>query len=171
MYYEVKRLLDQGERVVVTGLKGTGKSSLVARLSPEYDTFRSVWYVSQIVEGSLDRYKLFDRCNYIDRYAFQYTSPDVLEACIANFKEDFQGTYLLLTFHDKWSEKRDKEGRFKDPLKHRRVIERYLEIGVALYRQKVIKGLLVSYHNGWMSTEFATVEKLEKIIQERYLNG
>lgn len=172
MYYEIERLLNQGEKVIMTGLKGTGKSTLASKLSPRFDTFRSTWYVSQIIEGSLmDKYKLFDRCNYVDRYAFQYRTSDALEACIDNFREDFEGTYLLLMFYDKWSEERDFEGEFTDPERRKQVIARFLEIGLELYNRHIIKGLIVNYHHGWMSTDFYKVEQLENKINEEYLNG
>ena len=170
MYYEVERLLRQGERVVVTGLKGTGKSTMIAKLSTNYNSFRSMWYSSEgIPKKELDKYQLFDRCNYLDRYAFQYYTSSVIEACIMNFKEDFEGTYLLLMFNDLWRKERDFSHSMDSLERRKELISRFSDIGIELFKRGILKGLLISTSKRWMSTDFMDVEKIKKLIKEEYL--
>ena len=172
MFYEVERMLERGDRVILTGLKGTGKSTLISKLSGKFNSFRSMWYCSQYTSKELlDKYQLFDRCNYIDRYAFQYHTEDALDICIENFKDEFKDTYVVLMLYDKWCQLRDYKNEFSDLNRRKEVIYRFLRITSKLYREGIIKGLVVNTHTGWWSTDYADIDTIEESVTEEYLNG
>jgi len=166
MYYELERLLKNGERCVITGIKGSGKSTLISKFSSTYNSFRSMWYCSEEANKKLlDKYQLFDRCNYIDRYAYHYKTEDAKQACIEGFREMFSGTVLILLLNDKWSEQRKADREIDND----EVVRRMLDISFSLFEQKIIKTLVVSTKFGWWSTEFSKFEEMKELI-ERGLN-
>lgn len=169
MFYELENLLSRGERVVVTGTKGTGKSTLISKFSSKYNSFRSTWYCSECTSKKLlDKYQLFDRCNYLDRYAWQYHSDEAKEVCILNFKSEFEGVYVTLLFNDLWRNLRDFKGEQTEERKVE-VERRYLDICWDLFDQGVIKGLVVSTAKEFWSTDYYDVEVMRKGIQEELL--
>ena len=166
MYYELKRLLESGERCILTGIKGSGKSTLISKLSSEYNSFRSMWYCSECTDKKLlDRYQLFDRCNFIDRYAYQYKTEDALESCIFNFKESFENTILFLMLNDKWAELRQKN----EDIDNKIVTKRMLHISFCLLERRIIKYLIISTKKGWWSSEFADIDLMKESMKEEGL--
>ena len=64
-------LLSKGERVVVTGLSRSGKSTAISHFTPKYNTFRDgSWWNTQWITSKefYKNYLLFDRCNWIHTY-------------------------------------------------------------------------------------------------------
>jgi len=167
MYYELERLLNRGERVIVTGLKGSGKSYLISKFSGTFNVFRSMWYCSEYTSKKLlDKYQLFDRCNYLDRYAWQYHTSEALEACIENFKDEFEGTFVILMLNPIWGDLRDfKHEQTED--RSIKVSKRYIQLCRELYTRGVIKGLVVSTPKQWWSTEFFDYNDMfERVLEE-----
>jgi ABC-type cobalamin/Fe3+-siderophores transport system ATPase subunit len=167
MYYELERLLKNGERCVITGIKGSGKSTLISKFSSTYNSFRSMWYCSEEANKSLlDKYQLFDRCNFIDRYAYQYSSNSAKEACIYGFKEVFEGVVLILLLNNKW--KQSRQNGFEDT---ENVSRRMVDISVELLKRKIIKYLIISTEKGWWSSEFADIYDIKEELKEEGLYG
>lgn len=167
MYQEVKALLNRGERVVVTGLKGTGKSVLVATFSSVYNTFRSMWYVSENLSKEFyDKYDLFDRVNYVDRYAYQYSTSDALEACVEGYRNNLPDTYLLLMFNDEFRRLRTRQKLSKE--QKDKTVNRFLDVGSELWKKRAIKGLVLSTSKGWWSTDYADFDKMMTSVREEF---
>lgn len=167
MYQEIKSLLSRGERVVVTGMKGTGKSVLVSKFSTSYNIFRSMWYVSEhLSKGFYDKYDLFDRVNYVDRYAYQYSTSDALDACVEGYHNYLSNTYLILMFDDRFRSLRTQKKLDKD--KRNELVNRFLDIGSELWRKRIIKGLVLSTQKGWWSTDYADFDKMITSVREEF---
>lgn len=172
MYYEVERLLMQGERVVLTGLKGTGKSYLVSKLSTRFNTLRNgSWWSTQWVTDKqyYECFRLFDRCPWIDRYAYIYRTKEALPICVKNYITSLPDTYLLLMLDDRFRKSRDDiELEYEE---RERLVNRFLEIGQAIYETGKIRGVIVTTPKTFMCTDYWTDNNFWEVAKTSSLTG
>lgn len=146
-------LLSKGERVVVTGLSRSGKSTAISHFTPKYNTFRDgSWWNTQWITSKefYKSYLLFDRCNWIDRYAFLRHTNSSLELAVKEFVEAHEGVYIVLSMNDQF---RTDFTDF-DNTRRTEVATRYIEIVQAIYATGKIKGVIILTCKGWRSTDF-----------------
>lgn len=88
----IRQLLDDGKKVIVSGLDGSGKSTHIANLYPIYRVFKSDQFVSELVDSGpsdyilmkrlLDHYQLFDRHPFVDKPVYSaagFTDPNDIQ--------------------------------------------------------------------------------------------
>ena len=129
----LESLLSKGERVVVTGLKKSGKSYTIKDFYPYYNTFRdgSWWNTMSIVSKKFyDTYKLFDRCNWIERYVWLRKGKESLKLCTEKYVENLPDTYLIINLDDRYAEQCG-YSLIRDARKT--LVSRYLEIGKEIW--------------------------------------
>ena len=147
-------LLSKGERVVVTGLKKSGKSYVIKDFYPDYNTFRdgSWWNTMSIVSKKFyDAYKLFDRCNWIERYVWLRNGKESLKLCAEMYAENLPDTYLIINLDDRYAEKC---GYTLMREVRKTLVSRYLEIGREIWATGKVKGVIVITPNGFGNVEY-----------------
>ncbi len=160
MKYLLNDLLSNGERVVVTGLKKSGKSYTIKDFYPYYNTFRdgSWWNTMSIVSKNFyDNYKLFDRCNWVERYVWLRKGKESLDLCVENYTKNLPDTYLLINLNDKYA---NQCGINLDDQERERLVSRYLEIGREIWISGKVKGVIVITPRGFGNVEFWEDESL-----------
>ena len=150
----LESLLSKGERVVVTGLKKSGKSYTIKDFYPDYNTFRdgSWWNTMSIVSKKFyDAYKLFDRCNWIERYVWLRKGKESLKLCVEKYVENLPDTYLIINLDDRYAEQCG-YNLIRDARKT--LVSRYLEIGKEIWATGKVKGVIVMTPNGFGNVEY-----------------
>ena len=155
MLFEMKRLLDFGQRVVVEGLSGSGKSYTISKFMSGVNTLRNAdFYSTESVSSKkfYDAYRLFDRNAWIDRYVYIYETDDALDLCAERFAENFSDCYLLLLMDDRWGELRDGYALHKDERDN--YATRMLRIAERIWLSGGVEGVIVTTPVSFRSTEF-----------------
>jgi len=165
---EILRLLKTHKQVVITGMHGAGKSTLISQLSPKYDCFRSCSYNSDKISKSLmDQYRLFDRFNLIDRYIFQYKTDDSLPVILPLLHEYFGDACFVYMLDDRWLHLQNEPSFIVNGRVH--FYNRYLHICEVLYENNIGSVHLLSTPRGLVSSEF-TENFLETIKELKWTN-
>ena len=170
MYYELERLLQRGEKVVVDGLASSGKSTLLSQFITRYNMYRNAdWYSTEnIVSPKMWRnYQLFDRNPWIDRYVYLYSTDDALDLCVEGYIRNLPNTYILLMLNDKFKLKRD--GWVFNKEDRERMVTRFLTITKRIYETGEVKGVIVTTPKSFRSTDFCKDERFWEWCREETL--
>ena len=167
MYYELERLLSQGNRICIDGIAGAGKSYLASQFVSRYNLYRNAdWYSTENIHSSKmwRNYRLFDRCPWIDRYVYLYRTDSALDLCVEGYINNLPDTYILLILNDKWKMQRD--GWVFDKEERDRQVTRFLTITQEIYETGKIKGVIVTTPKSFRSTDFCKEEFWELCKEE-----
>ena len=166
MYYEVERLLSEGKQVVITGLNGTGKSTICSKLYSRYNVFRSTYYCTIHISPILYKsYQLFDRINWVDRFVYQLPDDSSLELSSRLYVENLPESYLVLLLYPKFQNLRTEDRQFSEE-QNKKTALRYLKIARSIYDTGKLGGLIISYKEGFISSEFVPKDLFLRNLNE-----
>ena len=172
MYYELERLLSRGEKVVIDGIRGTGKSYLASQFCRRYNLYRNAdWYSTMHIadEGFFDRYQIFDRCPWIDRYVYLYNTKDALSLCVEGFVENLPNSHILLLLDDRWVEKREGESQSIELRDNQ--VTRFIEIVREIYETGKIKSVMVTTPRSFRNIQYWKGGSFWELCEEESLKG
>lgn len=171
MYYELERLLENGNRVVVDGLASSGKSTLISQFMPRYNVYRNAdWYSTENIHDAKmwRNYRLFDRNPWIDRYVYLYKTDEALDLCVEGYVTNLPDTYILLMMNDQFKLKRD--GWVFSQEERTRMVTRFLRITERIWKTGKIRGVIVTTPKSFRSTDFWTSDDFWDVCREETLD-
>lgn len=170
MYYEVERLLSNGNRIIVDGLASSGKSTLLSQFVNRYNMYRNAdWYSTENINSPKmwRNYQLFDRNPWIDRYVYLYQTEDALDLCVEGFVTNLPDSYILLMLNDKFKMKRD--GWVFSTEERTKMVTRFLTITERIWETGKIRGVIVTTPKSFRSTDFCHDEEFWELCREETL--